>query len=128
MEKNNLFEQGSIQKTYWTLALPVTLSMVLSVVYNVADTYFIARTQDTSLVAAVSLCAPVFTLLMAFGNIFGQGGTSLISRLFGKKDMDGTRRVSSFCFWAARCCCFRGRCCACWARTKTRFATPATTT
>lgn len=101
MEKNNLFEQGSIQKTYWTLALPVTLSMVLSVVYNVADTYFIARTQDTSLVAAVSLCAPVFTLLMAFGNIFGQGGTSLISRLFGKKDMDGTRRVSSFCFWAA---------------------------
>ena len=101
MENQNLFEQGSIRKTYLTLALPVTLSMVLSVVYNVADTYFIARTQDTSLVAAVSLCAPVFTLLMAFGNIFGQGGTSLISRLFGKKDMDGTRRVSSFCFWAA---------------------------
>ena len=101
MEKNNLFEQGSIRKTYWTLALPVTLGMVLSVVYNVADTYFIARTQDTNLVAAVSLCAPVFTLLMAFGNIYGQGGTSLISRLFGKRDMEGTRRVSSFCFYAA---------------------------
>ena len=101
MEKNNLFEQSSIQKTYWTLALPVTLSMVLSVIYNVADTYFIARTQNTSLVAAVSLCAPVFTLLMAFGNIFGQGGTSLISRLFGKQDMNGTRRVSAFCFYAA---------------------------
>ena len=64
MEKQNLFEQGSIRKTYITLALPVTLSMVLSVVYNVADTYFIASTQDTNLVAAVSLCAPVFMLLM----------------------------------------------------------------
>ena len=53
MENQNLFEQGSIRKTYITLALPVTLSMVLSVVYNVADTYFIASTQDTNLVAAV---------------------------------------------------------------------------
>ena len=101
MEKQNLFEQGSIRKTYITLALPVTLSMVLSVVYNVADTYFIASTQDTNLVAAVSLCAPVFMLLMAFGNIFGQGGTSLISRLFGKQDTEGTKRVSAFCFYAA---------------------------
>ena len=101
MEKQNVFEQGSIRKTYVTLALPVTLSMVLSVVYNVADTYFIASTQDTNLVAAVSLCAPVFMLLMAFGNIVGQGGTSLISRLFGKRDTDGTKRVSAFCFYAA---------------------------
>ena len=104
MEKQNIFEQGSIRKAYVTLALPVTLSMVLSVVYNVADTYFIASTQDTNLVAAVSLCAPVFMLLMAFGNIFGQGGTSLISRLFGKQDTEGTKRVSAFCFYAALVC------------------------
>ena len=101
MEDKNIFEQGSIAKTYASLALPVTLGMVLNVVYNVADTYFIARTQDTNLVAAVSLCAPVFTLLMAIGNIFGQGGTSMISRLFGRNDREGTKRVSSFCFWAA---------------------------
>ena len=99
--KENLFEQDSIGKTYWTLALPVTIGMVLSVIYNIADTYFISRTQDTDLVAAVSLCAPVFTLLMAFGNIFGQGGTSLISRLFGKQDIDGTKKVSSFCVCSA---------------------------
>ena len=101
MEKENLFEQEKIWKTYITMALPVTLSMVLSVVYNVADTYFIAATKDTDLVAAVSLCAPVFMLLMAFGNIFGQGGTSLISRLFGQQDEKGTKSVSSFCFYAA---------------------------
>ena len=104
MEKQNLFEQGSIRKTYITLAMPMTLSMVLSVVYNVADTYFIASAQDTNMVAAVSLCAPVFMLLMAFGNIFGQGGTSLISRLFGKQDTEGTKQVSAFCFYAALLC------------------------
>ena len=101
MQNDNLFEQESIRKTYWTMALPVTLGMVLSVVYNVVDTYFIARTQDTNLVAAVSLCAPIFSLLMAFGNIFGQGGTSLTSRLFGKKDLEGVKHVSSFCFYMA---------------------------
>ena len=101
MEKNNLFEQESIGKTYISLALPVTLGMVLSVIYNMADTYFIAAVQDTDLVAAVSLCAPVFTMLMAFGNIFGQGGTSLISRLFGGQDERGTKSVSSFCFYAS---------------------------
>ena len=97
----NIFEQESFRKTYFTLAVPVTMGMLFSVVYNIADTYFIARTQNTGLVAGVSLCAPVFTFLMAFGNIFGQGGTSLLSRLFGKKDMEGTKRVSSFCFYAA---------------------------
>ena len=100
-ERGSRFEQGSIRNTYWRQALPVTLSMVLSVIYNIADTYFIARTQDTGLVAAVSLCAPVFTLLMAFGNIYGQGGTSLVSRLFGRGDTEGTRRVSAFCFYTA---------------------------
>lgn len=100
MEKN-LFEQGSVSKNYIRLALPLVLSLVVSVVYNMADTYFIAWTQNTDLVAGVSLCVPVFTLLMALGNIFGQGGSSLISRLLGKKDLENTHRVSSFCFYAS---------------------------
>ncbi len=101
MEKKNVFEQGSIRKTYFALALPVTFNMVLSVIYNVADTYFISRTQNTDLVAAVSLCGPIFMIMMAFGNIFGQGGASKISRLFGSGDLESAKKVSSFCFWAA---------------------------
>lgn len=38
---------------------------------------------------------------MAFGNIYGQGGSSLISRLLGQDDREGTGRVSSFCFYVA---------------------------
>ena len=101
MERNNIFEQGSIRKTYFSLALPVTFNMVLSVIYNVADTYFISQTQNTDLVAAVSLCGPIFMIMMAFGNIFGQGGASKISRLFGSGALSSTKKVSSFCFWAA---------------------------
>ena len=98
---NNVFESKSIPKAYFTLAVPVVLGMVISIVYNITDTYYISLTKNTDLVAGVSLCAPVFTLLMGFGNIFGQGGSSLISRLLGKKDSDNLRRVSSFCFYAA---------------------------
>ena len=59
--------------------------MVVTLIYNLADTFFVARTADTNIVAGVSLGMPLFTFLMAVGNIFGQGGASLISRLLGKK-------------------------------------------
>lgn len=97
----SVFTSKSIPKAYFSLSLPVVFSMVITIVYNITDTYFIALTQNTALVAGVSLCAPVFTLLMAFGNIFGQGGSSLISRLMGQNDHDALRRVSSFCFYIA---------------------------
>lgn len=99
--EQSVFQSGSVRKAYFSLALPVVFGMVISIVYNITDTYFIALTQNTSLVAGVSLCGPVFTLLMAFGNIFGQGGSSLISRLIGKNDRENLHRVSSFCFYAA---------------------------
>lgn len=43
--------------------------MVISLVYNMADTYFIAATGNTNLVAGVSLGAPIFTLMIALGDI-----------------------------------------------------------
>lgn len=101
---NDLFEKSSIPKAYFTMALPVVLSMVISLVYNMVDTYFVAKTQNTSLVAGVSLCAPIFTLMIALGDIFGIGGSSVISRLFGQKDDDGGKKVSSFCFNSAIAC------------------------
>lgn len=91
----------SIPRIYFSLAVPNVLSMVVTIFYNMADTYFIAQTQNTDLVAGVSLCAPLFTLLMAFGNIFGQGGCSLVSRLLGQKNEGDVRNVSAFCFYVA---------------------------
>ena len=73
---NDVFETMPVPKAYFKMALPVVFGMVISLVYNMVDTWFIAKTQNTSLVAGVSLCAPVFSLMIAFGDIFGLGGSS----------------------------------------------------
>ena len=65
--ENYLFEKMPVPKAYMKLALPVVLSMIVSLVYNMVDTYFIALTGVQELVAGVSLVAPMFTLMIAFG-------------------------------------------------------------
>lgn len=99
--ENELFEKVPVHKAYFKFALPVVFSMVISLVYNMVDTYFIAQTNNTDLIAGVSLGAPIFTLMIALGDIFGLGGSSVISRLFGqKKDNDG-KRLSVVCFYSS---------------------------
>ncbi|MCH5463788.1 MATE family efflux transporter [Levilactobacillus tujiorum] len=96
-----LFEKAPIPKAYFKLALPVVLSMVASMIYNLADTFFVSQTQNTNLVAGVALCTPLFSFLIAIGDIFGLGGSSLISRLLGEKAYKVGSRVSSFCLYGA---------------------------
>ena len=104
MNNNDLFEKVPISKAYFKLALPVVLSMVISLVYNMVDTFFVAQTQNTNLVAGVSLCAPIFTLMIALGDIFGIGSSSVISRLFGQKQDEEGKNVSGFCFYGTIVC------------------------
>ena len=73
-------------------------------IYNLADTMFVAKTGDTNLVAGVTIGAPLFTFLMAVSDIFGLGGSTLISRLFGEKRYDLSKRVSSFCIYISTIC------------------------
>lgn len=72
---NELFEKAPIPKAYFSLAMPVVLSMLVTLVYNMVDTYFIAHTGNTDMVAGVSLTAPVFTVMIALGDIFGLGSS-----------------------------------------------------
>lgn len=99
--RSALFETTPVPRAFMTLALPVVLSKIVSLVYNMADTFFIARTGDVDLVAGVSICAPVFLLMVSLGDLFGLGGSSVMSRLFGQhKDEEG-KRVSGFTFYGA---------------------------
>jgi len=100
-KKRSYPDPEHLVSSYFHLALPVVLGSIITIVYSLVDTYFIAQTGNALLVAGVSLCSPLFTILMAFGNIFGQGGSSLVSRLMGKREMDSVSRVSSFCFYIA---------------------------
>lgn len=99
--KRELFENTPVVRAYLKLSVPVVLAMLLSVVYNMVDAWFISMTQDADLVAGVSVCSPIFVLAIAMGDMWGLGGASLISRLLGRKKDKEAGNVSAFCMYAA---------------------------
>ena len=94
-----LFEEYPIPKAIAKLALPTILGMLINIIYNMADTFFVAQTQDQNQVAAVTLCLPIFMLLTSFGNIFAIGGGSYVSRLLGENELKKIKNVTSFSFY-----------------------------
>ena len=96
-EKNKLiFEQMPVRKALANMALPVIVSQLIILVYNMADVYFLGRTNDPLKIAGASLILPIFNLSIAFANVAGTGGGTLISRLLGVEREDEARRVSGF--------------------------------
>ncbi|SNY90162.1 putative efflux protein, MATE family [Cohaesibacter sp. ES.047] len=98
---NEQFESMSVPKAILKNAIPTIVGMIVILIYNIADTFFVGQTNDPIQVAAVSLATPVFLLFMATGNLIGIGGTSVISRAFGEKRQAYAQQVSSFCFYAS---------------------------
>lgn len=95
-----IFENASTRKAVYLNALPAMAAMLMVLIYNLADTFFIGQTHDDLQVAAVSLATPVFLLFMAVGTIFGIGGTSVISRALGQGRKDYAKKVCAFCMWS----------------------------
>lgn len=100
-KKIDVFENYPVYKSLISLAMPTILGMLVNVFYNMVDTFFVGQTGDPNQVAAVSLTMPIYLLLMAFGNIFGIGGASYISRNLGMKQFDKVKKISSFGFYAS---------------------------
>ena len=99
LSEKELFETASVPRAVATLAIPTIISQVVTMIYNLADTFFIAQIGNPYMVAAVSLVSPWFNLLTALGNLFGLGGSSLISRLLGAKQEKDIKYVSAFSIW-----------------------------
>lgn len=96
-----LFETAPVPQALATLAVPTIISQLITLVYNLADAYFVGRTGNTYMIAAVSLVYPVFSMTAALANLFGVGGGSLISRLLGAKQDKQAEKVCVFSFYAA---------------------------
>lgn len=94
-----LFENAPVPKAVISNIIPSIISMIMVLLYNLADTFFIGQTKNAYMVAAVSIATPVFLIFMAVGMLFGIGGTSLISRMLGEGKGDKAKNTSSFCFW-----------------------------
>lgn len=94
-----IFRDAPVPKAVISNIIPSIISMIMVLVYNLADTFFIGQTKNALMVAAVSVATPAFLFFMAVGMLFGIGGTSLISRLLGEGREERARHVSAFCFW-----------------------------
>lgn len=66
-ENKELFEIWPVQKAVIALVIPTVISQLITVAYNMADTFFIGQVGDPNQVAAVSLCMPLFILLDGYG-------------------------------------------------------------
>ncbi len=101
MENKNaeLILTAPVHKAVFKNIIPSVISMIMMMIYNLADTFFLGRTHDPLMVAAVSLALPVFLIFMGVGNLFGVGGTSLISRTLGAGNEKKAKHISAFCFW-----------------------------
>lgn len=94
-----IFEKAPVPKAVLKNALPAMAAMLMVLIYNLADTFFIGQTHNDILLAAVSLATPVFLIFMAVGTVFGMGGTSVISRVLGEGRTEYAKKVCSFCMW-----------------------------
>lgn len=101
MNENELMGQMKISKAVAKMAVPSVISSLVTVVYNMADTFFVGQTGDPLQVAAVSLTNPIFILMMAFANMFGMGGSAVLSMALGAKNEKRARQTSSFVTYAS---------------------------
>ena len=96
MNDSSWMSKDKVSDVVKKMAIPSVISSLVTVVYNMADTFFVGQTGDPLQVAAVSLTNPIFILFMAVANMLGMGGSALASRALGKNDCQKAKNVSSF--------------------------------
>jgi putative MATE family efflux protein len=94
-----LMETAPVGKAIIRLALPMMLSTIANMVYNMTDTFFIGQTGDPNMVAGISLAMPLFMVSQGIGTIFAIGAASYISRKLGEKRVDEARHSTAVATW-----------------------------
>jgi putative MATE family efflux protein len=95
----DLLENAPVKTAIIKLALPTMLAMAVQLIYNLTDLFFIGKTGDPRLIAAISLASPIMMIIQAIGNIFATGTSSYISRVMGAKKYDEAKRANSVAFY-----------------------------
>lgn len=99
-DKSELFSSVPVSRAVLSLVIPTVISQLITVAYNMADTFFIGKLNDPAQVAAATISMPVFMFLTGIANLFGIGGSSLISRSLGAGDRERAKHTASFCIWS----------------------------
>lgn len=96
-----LFNTMPVGRAIASLAVPTVISQIVTVIYNMADTFFVGQLGDPNQVAAATVALPLFIFITALANLFGVGGASLISRCLGQGDRQKAGHTAAFCIWSA---------------------------
>lgn len=96
ISKRELFESVPVPKALLSMAIPTIVSQLINLVYNLVDTFFIGRTGNSYMIAAVSMSYTLFMMTIAMSNLFGVGGGSLMARLSGKHQDQDASSVCAF--------------------------------
>ena len=83
-DNTKIFAEYKVPRAVAAMALPSMMGMLINIIYNLADTFFVGQTGDSNQVAAVSVSMPLFFFFLAIGNLFGLGGCAFISRSLGE--------------------------------------------
>lgn len=89
-----------VEKLVCRLALPTMCSMLITSIYNMADTYFVGRI-NTSATGAVGVAFSLMALIQAVGFFFGHGSGNFISRRLGARDYAAAGRMASVGFFSS---------------------------
>ena len=90
-DKKYLFETAGVPYALAVMALPAVVSQLIALIYNLADTWFIGRTNNPYMVASCSLVLPIYMLAVVISNVFGVGGGTLIAAVFFYDHTDDIR-------------------------------------
>ncbi len=90
-----LMSKTPVTKAILKMSIPVVLGMMVQVLYNLVDTFFIGKLNDPNQLAAVNITTPILTLMMAIASIVSTGAASYISRSLGKKDNQSANKTLS---------------------------------
>lgn len=99
MGNEALFRDKPIWKAIFYLAIPSVLTILIMVIYNMADMFFIAMLGDDTQVAAIAVVGPVFSLATAVATMLGAGGCAVIANYLGAGERENAQTVGSLCVW-----------------------------
>ena len=92
--------EGKLEPLILKLAVPTIISMLISSVYNMADTYFVGKV-GTSATAAVGVSFSLMAMIQAIGFFFGHGSGNFISRAMGRQEYEDANTMASVGFYSA---------------------------
>jgi len=91
---HKMLGEEKIGRLLLSLSLPATIGMLVQAMYNFVDTIFVGKGVGSMGIAGISISLPVQIFVMAFAQMFGIGGASVISRSLGERDHEKARRAA----------------------------------